>query len=298
MYRSIGVLSVGLAKCDPTSPANSLYNDAIPLPYKVKPLLLSLFKSKPLLDETTVQWLFDCYGWALLQFDVHVLRKEAVLVLPNDRFFPGRANSAEGMANLIFDRVKEYAGVSHWPTSLIDVRRSTTWAPEQLVLPGAHRASNGAMPEAVDERERLLVLYDSAMVNNPEAMIAGLSHQLAHYMVSLAKEPPPGGEQNRAHITELLAVYLGFGLMFANSAFNVRIPRCGSCAPQPVDRQSFLSQYDTTYALAIYCVLKAIPNRTVLPHLKGSLRSFYKKAVREVSANETELGRFHQGTES
>ncbi len=255
-------------------------------------MLFSLFKSKPLLDDTTVQWLFDCYGWALQQFDAHGLQSESLLVLPNDRFFPGRANSAEGMANLIFDKVKEYAGVSHWPTSLIDVSRSTSWAPEQFVHYGTQRGSNGVMPGAVDESQRLLVIFDPAMVNNPEAMIASLSHQLAHYLVSLAKEPPPGGEQNRAQVTEVLAVFLGFGLMFANSAFNVRIPRCGSCAPQPVDRQSFLSQYDTAYALAIFCVLKSIPNRAVLPHLKGSLRGFYKKAVKEVLANDAELGRF------
>lgn len=254
-------------------------------------MFLSLFRSKPLLDEATTQWLFDCFGWALQQFDAQVFRDESVLVLPDDRFFPGRVNSVDGMANLIFDRVKEYAGVAHWPTRLVDGRQCAALPAPKLVITGSMRGAGGVMPAEVDEAQRLQVPYDPALVNNPEAMIASLSHQLAHYLASLAQEPPPGGEQNWAQATEVLAVFLGFGVMFANSAFNVRIPRCGSCAPQPVDRQSFLSQHDITYALAIFCVLKGIPNRAVVPYLKGSLRGFYKKAVKEVSANAAGLAR-------
>lgn len=241
-----------------------------------------------------VQWLFDCYGWALEQFDAQVFQDEAVLVLPNDRFFPGRVNSVEGMANLIFDKVKEYAGVAHWPTRMVDAHQSVTQPQAKLVIAGALRGSQGVSPEEAEDDQQLLVPYDPALINNPEAMIATLSHQLAHYLATLAKQPPPGGEENWGQVTEVLAVFLGFGLMFANSAFNVRIPRCGRCAPQPVDRQSFLSQYDSTYALAIFSVLKGIHNRAVLPHLKGSLRGFYKKAVKEVLANDVELTRLRQ----
>lgn len=254
----------------------------------------SLFRSKPLLDEPTVAWLFDCYAWALGQFDAQVFREESVLVLPNDRFFPGRVDSVEGMAELIFDRVKGYAGVAHWPTRLADGRQCATEPQAQLLVAGALRGSRGAMPGEVAESQRLVVPYDPAMINNPEAMIASFAHQLAHYLATLAEEPPPGGEQNWTHATEVLAVFLGFGLMFANSAFNVRIQRCGSCGAPPVDRKSFLSQYDTIYALAIFCLLKGIPNRAVLPHLKSPLRRFYKRAVREISANEAGLARLRQ----
>lgn len=257
-------------------------------------MVFSLFKSKPLLDAPTVQWLYDCYAWALREFDARVFHEETLLVLPNDRFFPGRVDSIDGMANLIFDKVKEYAGVAHWPTRLVDGRQCQTVPQPRLLLSGAVRGSGGVTPGQVAEDEYLVLPYDPALVNNPEGMVASLSHQLAHYMATLAKEPPPGGEQSWPQATEVLAVFLGFGLMFANSAFNVRLPKCGSCAPQPVDRQSFLSQYDTTYALAIFCVLKGIPNGRVLPHLKGSLRGFYKKAARAVANDSTSLARLQQ----
>lgn len=276
---------------DPDSPGQTFYNPAFLRHRKVSSLFISLFKSKPLLDEATMAWLFDCYEWALEQFDARVFRDETLLVLPNDRFFPGRINSIEGMAQLIFDKVKEYAGVAHWSTRLVDGRECSIDAPVPLVIAGALRGSKGEVEKAVDENQRLPVAYDPALVNNPEGMIAILAHQLAHYLATMAKRPPPGGEPSWAQTTEVLAVFLGFGLMFANSAFNVRLPRCGSCAPQPVDRQSYLSQYDITYALAIFCVLKGIPNREVLPHLKTPLRGFYKKSVKEVASNAPALER-------
>jgi len=257
-------------------------------------VLFQLFKSKPLLDESTTQWLFDCYAWALQQFDAQLFREKTVLVLPNDTFFPGRVDSIEGMASLIFDRVKQYAAVSHWPTQLVDAMQCTSQQQARLVIAGPIRDNKNTAAELVEESQRLVIPYDPALVNNPEAMIASLSHQVAHYLAGLAEVPPPGGEHNWAQTTEVLAVFLGFGLMFANSAFNVRIQSCGSCGAPAADRQSFLSQYDTTYALAVFSVLKGIPNREVVPHLKSSLRGFYKKAVKEVSANEAALARLRQ----
>jgi hypothetical protein len=250
-----------------------------------------LFKKKPLLDEESVQWLFDTYAWALRNFDASVFRDHSVLVQPNDRFFPGRVDSVEGMAELICNKVKEYAGMAHWPTRLLDGRQCQLEEPPKLLLQGPLRSSEASVPVTLEEAQRLPLLYDPAMINNPEAMIASFAHSFAHYLGTLAQEPPPGGEENWPHITEVLATFLGFGLLMANSAFNVRIPRCGSCAPAPVDRQSFLSEHDMTYALAIFCVLKGIPDSGVLPHLKSSLRGFYKQAAKDVVGRTGELER-------
>ncbi|MEN8171033.1 MAG: hypothetical protein ABFS08_12495 [Pseudomonadota bacterium] len=246
----------------------------------------ALFNKQPLLDDESIQWLFDTYAWALRNFDAVVFRDKSILVLPNDRFFPGRVESVEGMAGLICDKVKEYAGLAHWPTRLLDGRQCQLEETPKLLLEGPLRGGKGIDPAEVEEARRLPILYDPALINNPEAMIASFAHSFAHYLGTMAKEAPPGGEENWAHITEVLASFLGFGLVMANSALNVRIPRCGSCGPAPVDRQSFLSEHDMTYALAIFCALKEIPNSEVLPHLKSSLRGFYKRAMREIKQSD------------
>ena len=107
----------------------------------------------------------------------------------------------------------------------------------------------------------------------------------------MSKQPPPGGVENWPHITEVVAVFMGFGLMMANSANTVKIRSCGSCSGPAVERSNALSQYDITYALAIFSCLKEIPTREVLAHLKKSLWPFYKKAAKEVMNKTEELNR-------
>ncbi|MEA3301798.1 MAG: hypothetical protein U9Q75_00860, partial [Pseudomonadota bacterium] len=150
-------------------------------------------------------------------------------------------------------------------------------------LRGVNGIEQGIDQESENDVNRVLVTYDPDQVLNPEALIATYSHQLAYQLGTQAKEPPPGGEQNLPHVTEVLAVFMGFGLMFANSAFTFQTGGCGSCKRPGTNRSSYLSQYDTTYALAIFSALKQIPNNKVLPHLKKSLRPFYKKAAKEIA---------------
>ncbi len=254
-------------------------------------MLSTLFSSKPLLDETSVQWLFDSYAWALRNFDASLFRDHTVLVQPNDRFFPGRVDSVEGMAGLIEAKVKGYAGIAHWPTHLLDGRRQQQEVPSRLLLEGPLRTLDGSEPAGVEASQRLPILYDPALINNPEALIASFAHTFAHYLSTMAKEAPPGGEENWAHVTEVVATFTGFGLLMANSAYSAPATGCGgSCGGGGPARQSFLSQYDMTYSLAIFCVLKGIPNSEVLPHLKSSLRGFYKKAAKAVARREELAG--------
>ncbi len=245
--------------------------------------MLGLLQREPLLDEPTVEWLFAVYAWALRHFDADEFRRRTPLVLPNERFFPGRAESPAAMAELIFGHVRSYAGMGHWPCRLIDNRSCELLPPPQVRISGALRGPQGIVEDAVPDEQRLPVAYDPELVRNPEAMIAGFAHALAHYLGTLAREPVPGGEESWPHATEVLAIFLGFGLMFANSAFNVRIPRCGACAPPPKDRSAFLSQYQSAYALAIFCVLKQIPAGDAARHLKKPLRGYFKRAMKDVA---------------
>ena len=252
-------------------------------------VFFDLLKSKPVLDEESVEWLFGIYAWALKNFDAHVFYNETILVVPSNEYFPGREDSIDGMAALMFDKVKEYAGLKHWPCRLEPLSTSCQTETPGIMLQGALRGSAGIIAENVAEENRLPVRYDPRQVTNPEAMIASFAHTLADYLASMAAEPPPGSEENWPQVTEILAVFMGFGLMFANSAFVYRNVACGSCQPRRIERRSYLSQYDTTYALAIFSVLKGIPNQQVLKHLKKSLRPYYKKAVKDILRHSDQL---------
>jgi len=251
--------------------------------------MFNLFKKQQLLDEDTLEWLFDNFAWALHNFDRNVFFNETILVIPSNKYFPGQVNSVDGMARLIFDQVKIYAGIKHWPCRLVDQNSlSEPPAAAKILINGSLRGKDGIEADTVDDEHKLLVAYNPQQINNPEAMIASYAHTLAHYLGSMAQEPPPDSAELWPQTTELLAVFMGFGTMFANSASVFR-GGCSRCHNPLAERTAFLSQDEIIYALALFCVLKEIPNKEVLPHLKKHLRSIFKRASKELEQHHTEL---------
>jgi len=186
------------------------------------------------------------------------------------------------MASLMFARTLDYAGMSHWPIHLMAPGSPAPNQPLRIAPPIVLR---GNTPDSIPTPEpncSIPVAYDPKLVNNPEAMIAGFAQVLAHYLGSAVRSEPPGGIPNWPQTTEILGVFLGFGVLFANTAFNYRPSACGSCGGPPAERQVFLSQFDITYALALFCALKKLPTNQLTPHLKRSLRGYFKQCRRDV----------------
>lgn len=254
-------------------------------------IMLGLFRRQPLLDEASRQWLFDLYAWALRNFGTDHFYRDTRLVTPTDAHFPGRADSVGAMAELVFEQVKRHAGLSHWPTRLVPPEAFDPEARPRLALAGPIRQGEPVAPAPADDAHALTLTYAPNMVGNPEALIASFAHNLAHFLGSLAVEEPPGGHANWPQLTEVLAVFMGFGLMIANTAYQSPKVGCGSCHVPGAERSGALSQYDLTYALALFSTLKGTPNAEVLPYLKSSLKGFYKSAAKELRQSEPALSR-------
>lgn len=254
-------------------------------------MLFGIFRESALLEEDSVQWLFDTYAWALNNFGSDIFFNESVMVLPTNDFFPGKANSQHELASLIFSQVKKYGGLSHWPCKLQDQSICNPQEIPKVLINGALRGSKGIIEKNVAEENKLIISYHPEQVKNPEALIASYAHMLSHYLASMGQQVPPGTEQQWPLTTEVLAVFMGFGLIFSNSAYTFNRNKCGSCSGSIPSRSGYLSQYEVTYAFAIFCVLKKIQNKAVMPHLKKSLRSFFKKSVKDINARDEALSK-------
>ncbi|MDT8405253.1 hypothetical protein [Sulfuriflexus sp.] len=250
--------------------------------------MINFFSRSPVLDSAASQWLFDAFSWALRNFDAQLFYNHTTLVLPTNDCFPGMADSPDTMANLILEQVKNYVGVSHWPTRLVAEGALVPAEAVQYEIWGALRDPYGVADESIGEEGRLPILYNPQQITNPEGLIAVFSHTLAHHLGQMADEAPPGGAEHWPHVTELLAIYTGFGVMFANSAFTFR-GGCGSCYNPAANRDAWLSEREATYALAIFAVLKAIPVSAVTRYLKGHLRGVFKQAMKEINARPEDL---------
>ena len=237
-------------------------------------MILGLFNTQPPLDNDTTDWLFNTYRWAFDNFGNEVFFNQTELILPSNQFFPGQADNAYDMAGIIFDQVKRYSKLENLPCELVAQGSEA----RQQLGPMIGKDENS-------ENNMAIITYDPVQSRDPESLIATFAHKLAHYLYTRASEPAPGNEDHIPLAIELLAVFMGFGVMMTNTALLSRSMSCASCQGPSTQRMAYLTQHETTYALAIFCALKDIPDKKVTPHLKSSLKSFYRKCSKHIANN-------------
>lgn len=258
--------------------------------------MLGFLKSGPAIDAETVDWIFDVFDWTLSEFDANTFNRDAVLVVPNNAFFPGKADSTAGMAELIFRQVQKYAGLSHWPCQLVDQNGFQGYLDHSahVDVPTTQNAEL-AMSSPGKQTAGPVIPYHTGQVATPDTLIAHYASILAFYLGGMAKTEPPGGQASYGYAMEIVAIKLGFGVLIANTAYNFR-GGCGKCSGPKVEREIYLSQDEAIYALALFSGVKELPTKEVTMHLKPHLRSVYKRAVKHILQHESKLKQLRSRT--
>ena len=245
--------------------------------------MFNLFSNKPLFDEETTQWLFDGYAWALNSFGSDFFFEDTIIVTPTPEHFPNQVNSRESMASSIFEQLVQFAGMQNWPLELVELTPDyEPIHPSNITFNGIPRGPAAAI-SLEGETQVFHITYTPDLTRDPSVLTTVIARQLAAHLASTADTPGPGGEELHGHLIDLLATFMGFGLFLTNNA--VLIQRgCSGCG-KSVQSTGFLSEDQMTYALAIFCCLKKIPNKAIQLHLKSPLRPLFKKALKEISNN-------------
>jgi hypothetical protein len=243
--------------------------------------MLGLFRSKPVLDEDSTEWLFNAYAWALRNFGSKVFHQDTILVTPTDQHFPDKSfDTPEERIAVAFGRVRDYAGMQGWPCELTAITADMDPAPQPGISSVTPRGPQGAVFIHA-EKQSISIAFDPGMVGKPLVLIAIFAQQLAYHLGRAIDEVPPGGEDLRGPASDLLAVFMGFGLFMANSAMTACRGGCSGCGTS-VQKLGYLTESEFVYALAIFCVLKDIQNAEVELHLKKTLQPFFRKAIKEI----------------
>ncbi|MBU1691361.1 MAG: hypothetical protein KJ958_13250 [Gammaproteobacteria bacterium] len=244
--------------------------------------MFGLFRSKPLLDEDSTEWLFSAYAWALRNLGSEVFRENAILVTPSDRHFPDQSSgTAEEKVSTAFVRVRAYAGMQDWPCELTALSSDMNPGRPLAISSAPPKEPQGAV-SIKEVRPSIPIAFDPGMIRKPIVLVAAFAQQLGYHLGRAVEEESPGGEELRGPTSDLLAVFMGFGLFMANSALTVSRGGCSGCCTS-AQKLGYLTEDEFVYALAIFCVLKNIPNAEVEPHLKKTLRPFFRKAVKEIN---------------
>jgi hypothetical protein len=260
----------------------------------------TLFKTKPVIDESSKEWIFDTFSWCIDQLDGEFFQNNSELILPNNNFYPGSSSSVEEMANTIFANTLKYTGMTTWPIKLTAAETFTQKPIPQLIFESRLRGetacvttnANSTLDAAISykiEGDKLApstptidIAFHSSQLNQPQDLIAYLVQIQAGILVNQHGVLPPGGKEVLPQTIDLVACFMGFGVIFSNTAYQFK-GGCGSCNNQNLNRQSALPELETVYALALFCVIKGIEIKQVKKELKSHLYKPFRQAHKEVT---------------
>jgi hypothetical protein len=235
------------------------------------------FKSSPFLSAVEEEWQAAVWRWFLRHLGGLVDFRQSPFVTPNAAFFPATNNTGHARALAIFAMVKEHAGLQEWECELIEQpsRPDARVGEVTAQVFDKHDPLGTFGPEG----NKIVITYDPGLLDDPMALIATFIHELGHYLLHAQPEPPPGGEETEELATDLVTVYLGFGLFGANSAFNFQQYTDTHSQGWRTSRQGYLNERMWCYALAIFFLLRGEDIAQAKPFLKSHLYSDLRKAT-------------------
>lgn len=208
-------------------------------------------------DPAAKQWVEGRLQWLSRQFGLHILL-ERPIVLPTEEFFPDPYDGTPKAARRMFRRVCKYMGVD--PESVeMEVVTGKTDPRAALGDPLGFAAGTWQQSDDLDADSRRLgftdwrgggnrVRIERGILDRPSDVVGTMAHELAHQRLLGERRFDADGFDNEL-LTDLTAVYFGFGVFLANN------PRksTGELSHWPgtkLYRPEYLSEPMLGYALA------------------------------------------------
>ena len=244
------------------------------------------FKRKPMLDPETAEWHLDNFEWLLESFAGRRRFLETKLVLPAPGFFKNDGEQGHARAQRLFEQVKAFCGISAYIELVADGS-----VPQQHGMPTIAEIHHGKHAAGLYSQGQgwgwntARIHYASHLLADTQALIAVFAHELAHYLLDEGTPtPPPIEDDETEFLTDLTAVYLGFGVFLANSVFSFQQFNDGAASGWRSSRLGYLPERDLVFATAIYLAVREEDPASAVECLKPHLGKLLKEALRDLAS--------------
>jgi hypothetical protein len=149
-----------------------------------------------------------------------------------------------------------------------------------MVVPQKHAAGTFGI-----DGNRVQITYTTAQLQRPDRLIATFTHELAHYLLATATRPPPCDDDEIEFLTDLAAVYLGFGVFLANTRFEFEAIDDGPMQGWRWQNAGYLPEADLIFALALFLRAKDLDERHACEALKPHLSKMLQRTISELPAD-------------
>ncbi len=246
--------------------------------------MFGIFKKKAVLSQKDILFQIETYKWLMKHFGGDDFYVDTALILPTQEYFPSEVSNKNEAAMKTFLQVKKYAGLECWDCVLVQQENDPDpKVGPTLLVQGADSSPLGTFSV---NNETVQITYNPSLLRQPTQLVATFAHELAHYLTATASEPPPGGWENWEFVTDLTAVFLGFGIFMANTAFNFQQFTDLDAQGWSINKNGYLTETEFCFALAIFCALKNIPLKQAITHLKPNLRKIIKRCASELEQSD------------
>lgn len=234
------------------------------------------FSRKPLLDDATADWHLDAFEWLVGSFADRRSFAATRLVLPGPGFFVHDGESGHALAERLFRQVEDYCALPGGHVVLVP----DDFVPDDHDAPIFGRVQHGrhAMATYAAAGGRGYVRYLPSLIRDPAVLIGTFAHELGHHLIGLgsATPPPIEGADEAEFLTDVAAVYMGFGVFLANQAFSFQQHGDAFSQGWQSARRGYLPEADLVFGTAVFHAVKDLDPepamRSLKPHLAAQLR--------------------------
>jgi hypothetical protein len=235
------------------------------------------FTRKPIVDAETAAWHVENFAWLIEEFGPTAFA-QTKLVLPTAKYFPTAGEKGHELAIMIFDQVKAYCGMRDWEVDLVaDANPLAENRALSLAMIAPQKHAVGTFGVAGN---RIQISYVPSLLKQPHRLIATFAHELAHYLLATARSQPPCNDDEMEFLTDLTAVYLGFGVFLANGRFQFEALNDGTLQGWRLGHMGYLPEADLIFALSLFIEAKAADHASALACLKPHLAAMLKRTLR------------------
>ena len=220
------------------------------------------------------EWLEDSMLWLHGKLQISSFC-EAPTVLPTTEFFPEKYEASEAGVNVLLGRVMKYMGVSSSSVRLEIYTEGSDDIYDGLPQYSFERRGSAGHMHPQKRAGKYVIGVEEKNLSDPFSLVATLAHELGH-VILLGRKYMRSSDQDHEHMTDLVTVYLGFGVFTANSAFQYRSYSSGGDFGWSASRQGYLSEAMFGYALALYARMRGERDALWLEHLDKNILSYYK----------------------
>lgn len=204
----------------------------------------------------------------------------ARVILPDAEYFPDPYDKNPAAAQRMFARICHYMQVDR---STVDLEVFPDAAEELGSMLPYWRADGKPCAAGVyfhpeDESKKMVVALRQSKMDDPIVVVATLAHELGH-VILLGGGLMDHAAKDMEPMTDLVTVFLGFGIFTANCAARFRQWQDNQMQGWSMQRLGYLPEAVYGYALALFAHQRGEHRPDWARRLSGNVRSYFKMSA-------------------